>query len=83
MGQLSERTSIRLGVAITVATAICGAIVWLNMRLSSIDYRLAELSVSVKDLWTWRNQRDYMRLMEEMNKSTLPTLRIPSVDPPR
>lgn len=80
---LAENSTVRLGTAIVVAIAVCGYAVWLNVRLASIDYKLAELAASSKAQWTYRDMIQWTRLFEEMNKGAIPALRIPPIDFPR
>jgi hypothetical protein len=80
---LVEQSAMRLTTAIVVVIAVCGYAVWLNVRLASIDYKLAELAASAKAQWTYRDMVQWARLFEEMNKGPVPALRVPQIDFPR
>lgn len=80
VSSIGERSFVKLGTAISVALAACTFAVWFNVRLSSIDYKLAELSSASMGHWSYRDMIQWTRLFKEMNQGSLPALRIPEVD---
>lgn len=54
-------------VPVGVVLMICGGAVWFNDKLSSIDYRLRLIEMSVTDRWTRTDQQHFRDLFQSRN----------------
>ena len=72
---LGRETLVPLGLALTVTMAVCGAVVWLNHRLDSIDFNIQTLQRDVQGLKDGSRLELWARLLKAQN----PALAVPEV----
>ena len=66
---LDQETLIPISVLSLLVCSIAGGAVWLNDRMTSIDYRLQMIEEQVGDRWTRSDMLHWVEVLESRNAS--------------
>lgn len=73
--KLDTNTLVPIGMLLTISAGFAGGAVWLNERLTNIDYRLQGIETKIADRWNVDKMAHWAEILQLRN----PTLSVPPV----